>query len=125
MNQINQRNYKSNPSFQQLVKRVKTPLIVEAVEKALATTGDEVSPIMARAAKENIYISEIEDHIHLGVESGEGEKAIYEDEFLKPEITETAETLAAKIKAAFDALFKRVDNYPTLVANVKKYLNAP
>lgn len=125
VNQINQQNYKANPSFQQLIKTVKSPVIVEAVAKVLAPTGNDVSPIMARAAKEKITIGEIEGELLLGVESGEGENWTYVSDFLKPEITETAEIFAGKIKAAFDGLFKRVDDYPDFVANVKKYLNAP
>lgn len=125
VNQINQRNYKTNPSFQQLTNTVKTPLIVEAVEKALAKTGDEVSPIISRAMKEDILIGEIEDELLLGVESGTGKNWTYVDAFLKPEPTETVETLAAKIKAAFDGLFTRVDNHPKFVEDVEKYLNAP
>lgn len=125
INQINLQNHKSSPAFQQLINTVRTPLIVEAVTKVLAPIGDEVSPIMARAAKDNILIGEIEDELYLGVESGLGEKWTYVEDILKPEITETAETLVTKIKAAFDGLFKRVDDYPDFVADVKKYLNAP
>lgn len=122
---INQQNYKSNPSFQQLFKQVKTPLIVEAVEKVLAPVGNEVSPIMTRAAKDNIFIGEIEDELLLGVESGAGENWTYESDFLKPEITETAETFAGRITAVFDRLFRQVNDYPNFVADVRKYLNPP
>lgn len=125
INRVNQQNYKSNPSFQELTKVVKTPLIVEAVEKALAPTEHYMSPIIARAAGGKVLIGEVEDELLLGVESGRGENWVYESDFLKPEPAETAETFAEKIKAAFDELFKRVDNFPNFVADVKKYLNAP
>lgn len=125
VNQINQQNHKSNPSFQELINTAKTPLMVEAVKKALAPTENYMSPIIARAAGGKVLIHEMEDELLLGVESGAGENWTYEEKFLKPNVAETAETFAARIKTAFDGLFKRVDDYPNFVADVKKYLNAP